>query len=313
VSRAETVIGIDIAKGSLDVAESSAAVPYSVSNDEAGIKAFIKRAKTLRPCLIVLEATGGLETAVVGALAAVRLPVVVVNPRQVRDFAKSTGKLAKTDRIDARVLAHFGEAVRPEVRPLKDQDSQRLSALVSRRRQLVEMLTAETNRLHSAPESVQPSIEEHIVWLKRRLEEIDKDLRKAIKASAVWRAKDKLLRTAPGVGPVLSVNLVATLPELGSLNRKQIAALVGVAPFNRDSGRFRGKRCIWGGRGHLRAVLYMGTLAAVRCNPVIRAFYLRLCAAGKERKVALTACMRKLLTILNAMVKNSNAWQLRFT
>jgi transposase len=236
----------------------------------------------------------------------------VVNPRQVRDFAKSLGKLAKTDKIDAQVLAHFGEATKPEVRPLKDQQAHQLSALVARRKQLVEMLTAEKNRLVTAPEPVNHDIKAHIAWLEQRLNDINKDLRKNIKASPVWRAKEKLLRTVPGVGPVLSVSLLAGLPELGRLNRKQIAALVGVAPFNRDSGKFRGKRCIWGGRANVRAVLYMGTLTAIRCNPVIRAFYLRLCAAGKEHKVALTACMRKMLTILNAILKNDTPWQLHF-
>jgi len=252
-----------------------------------------------------------METALVGAAATARLPVVVVNPRQVRDFAKSVGALAKTDAIDARVLARFAEAVRPEVRPLKDKEASQFSALIARRRQLVEMLTAEKNRLATAPEAIHPSIEEHIAWLEQRLDDINGKLKKAIKKSPVWRAKDQLLRTAPGVGFVFSATLVAGLPELGALNRKRIAALVGVAPFNRDSGKYRGRRCIWGGRGSIRAVLYMATLTAIRFNPVIRAFYLRLCAAGKEKKVALTACMRKLLTILNAMVKTGTPWQPR--
>jgi transposase len=311
MSTSKTVIGIDVSKATLDVALGSTSEPWSVSNDHPGIEALIQKAKALRPTLIVLEATGGLETPVVGALAAARLQVVVVNPRQVRDFAKSMGILAKTDRIDARVLAQFGEAVKPEIRPLKDDKARELSALVARRRQLVEMLSAEKNRLTSAPEPVHPDIEEHIAWLEERIDNIDKDLRKVIRASPVWRAKDRLLRSVPGVGPVLSTTLVAGLPELGSLNRKQIAALVGVAPLNRDSGTFRGKRSIWGGRASLRAVLYMGTLVAVRFNPVIRTFYLRLCEAGKKPKVALTACMRKLLTILNAMAKNGQPWQPR--
>jgi transposase len=284
---------------------------WSATNDEEGITQVVKRLKSLRPRLVVLEATGGMETALVGAAATARLPVVVVNPRQVRDFAKSVGALAKTDAIDARVLARFAEAVRPEVRPLKDKEASQLSALIARRRQLVEMLTSEKNRLGSALEAIHPSIEEHIEWLEQRLTDINGKLRKAIKKSPVWRAKEQLLRTAPGVGAVLSATLVAGLPELGALNRKRIAALVGVAPFNRDSGKYRGKRCIWGGRGSVRAVLYMATLAATRFNPVIRAFYLRLCAAGKEKKVALTACMRKLLTILNAMVKTGTPWQPR--
>jgi transposase len=311
MSKTERAVGIDVSKGLLDVAVLPEGESWSATNDEEGITQVVKRLKSLRPRLVVLEATGGMETALVGAAATARLPVVVVNPRQVRDFAKSVGALAKTDAIDARVLARFAEAVRPEVRPLKDKEASQLSALIARRRQLVEMLTAEKNRLGSAPEAIHPSLEEHIEWLEQRLTDINGKLRKAIKKSPVWRAKEQLLRTAPGVGAVLSATLVAGLPELGALNRKRIAALVGVAPFNRDSGKYRGKRCIWGGRGSIRAVLYMATLAATRFNPAIRAFYLRLCAAGKEKKVALTACMRKLLTILNAMVKTGTPWQPR--
>jgi transposase len=311
MSKVEYAVGIDVSKGLLDVAVLPEGESWSATNDEEGITQVVKRLKSLRPRLVVLEATGGMETALVGAAATARLPVVVVNPRQVRDFAKSVGALAKTDAIDARVLARFAEAVRPEVRPLKDKEASQLSALIARRRQLVEMLTAEKNRLGTAPEAIHPSIEEHIEWLEQRLTDINGKLKKAIKKSSVWRAKEQLLRTAPGVGPVLSATLVAGLPELGALNRKRIAALVGVAPFNRDSGKHRGRRCIWGGRGSIRAVLYMGTLAATRFNPVIRVFYLRLCAAGKEKKVALTACMRKLLTILNAMAKTGTPWQLR--
>ena len=311
MSKTERAVGIDVSKGLLDVAVLPEGEAWSATNDEEGITQVVKRLKSLRPRLVVLEATGGMETAFVGAAATARLPVVVVNPRQVRDFAKSVGALAKTDAIDARVLARFAEAVRPEVRPLKDKEASQLSALIARRRQLVEMLTSEKNRLGSAPEAIHPSLEEHIEWLEQRLTDINGKLRKAIKKSPVWRAKEQLLRTAPGVGAVLSATLVAGLPELGALNRKRIAALVGVAPFNRDSGKYRGKRCIWGGRGSIRAVLYMATLAATRFNPAIRAFYLRLCAAGKEKKVALTACMRKLLAILNAMVKAGTPWQPR--
>jgi transposase len=311
MSKVERAVGIDVSKGLLDVAVLPEGESWSAANDEEGITQVVKRLKSLRPRLVVLEATGGMETALVAAAATARLPVVVVNPRQVRDFAKSVGALAKTDAIDARVLARFAEAVRPEVRPLKDKEASQFSALIARRRQLVEMLTAEKNRLATAPEAIHPSIEEHIAWLDQRLDDINGKLKKAIKKSPVWRAKDQLLRTAPGVGFVFSATLVAGLPELGALNRKRIAALVGVAPFNRDSGKYRGRRCIWGGRGSIRAVLYMATLTAIRFNPVIRAFYLRLCAAGKEKKVALTACMRKLLTILNAMVKTGTPWQPR--
>jgi transposase len=269
----------------------------------------MKRIKPLHPRLIVLEATGSLEAAVVTALAAASLPVVVVNPRHVRNFAKATGRLAKTDTIDAQMLARFGEAVNPQPRPLKNKQVKHLQALTARRRQLVRMLTAEKNRLSSAPPLVKPNIKAHIVWLEHCLGDINRELQKAIKDSPVWCEKERLLRSVPGVGAVLSLSLLAELPELGELNRKQIAALVGVAPFNRDSGTFRGKRSIWGGRSALRATLYMGTLAAISFNPIIKAFYQRLCMAGKERKVALTACMRKLLTILNAMMKTNTHWQ----
>ncbi|MFQ5936141.1 MAG: IS110 family transposase [Acidiferrobacterales bacterium] len=304
-------VGIDISKARLDVAILPGNESFSVPNDDTGITALVKRLKAVRPRLIVLEATGGLEMAVTAALALAQLPVVVVNPRQVRDFAKATGALAKTDRIDAHTLARFGEAVRPEIRPLKDAELTALDALVARRRQLVEMLTAEKNRLALAPKAIRKDIQAHITWLKKRLNGVNNDLNNAIRTSPVWREKDRLMQSAPGVGPVLSMSLLAGLPELGRLNRRQIAALVGVAPFNRDSGTLRGKRTTWGGRADVRAVLYMSTVAAVRCNPVIKACYHRLCAAGKARKVALTACMRKLLTILNAMIKNGTPWDAR--
>jgi transposase len=234
--------------------------------------------------------------------------VVVVNPRQVRDFAKATGQLAKTDTLDAAVLAHFAAAVRPPVRPLPDAATQGLAALVTRRRQLVGMLTAERNRLSAAPNVLHPELQAHIRWLERRITTLDTDLDQAIRTSPLWRAQDDLLRSAPGVGPVVARTLLAQLPELGTLSHKTIAALVGVAPLNRDSGLCRGRRQVWGGRAAVRAVLYMGTLAAVRFNPVLRAFYQRLRAAGKLPKVALTACMHKLLTILNAMLKHQRRW-----
>jgi transposase len=305
----EHIVGIDVSKGSLEVAVIPGGSSWSVSNDEEGIGALLKRIKPLHPRLIVLEATGGLEAAVVTALASVSLPVVMVNPRQVRDFAKATGRLAKTDTIDAQLLARFGEAVNPQPRPLKNEQVRHLQALTARRRQLVRMLTAERNRLGSATALVQPNIKAHIAWLEQCLGDINRELHKAIKDSPLWCEKEALLRSVPGVGVVLSLSLLADLPELGALNRKQIAALVGVAPFNRDSGTFRGRRSIWGGRSALRATLYMGTLAAISFNPVIKAFYQRLCMAGKARKVALTACMRKLLTILNAMMKTHTHWQ----
>ena len=312
MSQTERIIGIDVSKALLDVAILPEDQTWSVENDEQGIGTLVKDLKRLRPRLVILEATGGLEMAAVSALAAAGLPVVVVNPRHVRDFAKSKGILAKTDRIDAQVLTLFAEAVKPEVRPLKDEQLQQLDALVSRRRQLVDMLTAEKNRLTQARKSVRKNIKAHIAWLEQCLSKIDNELNKLIKDTPVWREKDAVLQSAPGVGPVLSASMIARLPELGTLNRKKIAALVGVAPFNRDSGKWRGKRAIWGGRADVRAVLYMATLASIRWNPTISVFYSRLVGAGKEHKVAITACMRKLLTILNAMAKNGTPWEPRF-
>jgi transposase len=271
----------------------------------------VKRLAASKAALVVLEATAGMEMPVVAALAAAGLPVVAVNPRNAREFARATGRLAKTDIIDAHVLAQFGEALKPPLRPLPDAATQELNALVTRRHQLVEMITAEKNRLAQAvTKAVRASIREHIRWLERRLADIDQDLAGSIRQTPVWREKDELLRSVQGVGPVLSTTLLAGLPELGALGRKQIAALVGVAPLNRDSGRHRGKRMIWGGRARVREALYMGTLVATRFNPVIRAFYQRLLAAGKPKKVALTACMRKLLTILNAMARHDTPWQI---
>jgi len=281
---------------------------WTVAHDEAGLSALVVRLRALAPTLIVLEATGGLEVALAGALATAGLPVAVVNPRQVRDFARSTGTLAKTDRLDAQLLAQFADAVRPDPRPLPDAQAQELTALLQRRRQLVEMLTAEKNRLTFAARRIRPQLQAHIEWLHKQLAQFDDDLRQLVRASPLWREKDDLLRSAPGVGPVLSTTLLAALPELGRLTRQQIAALVGVAPLNRDSGTLRGRRTVWGGRAHVRAVLYMSTLVATRHNPVVAAFYRRLRAAGKAPKLALTACMRKLLTILNAMLKHHTRW-----
>ena len=262
----------------------------------------------LAPTLVVLEATGGLETFLVGELAGAQLPVVVVNPRQVRDFAKAVGKLAKTDALDAQVLAHFGEATKPDLRPLPDDSTRELQALLARRSQVVEMVTAEKNRCRTATQRLQPQIQEHIRYMEKQLKELEQGLSELLSSSPVWRTKEKLLGSVPGVGPVLTVTLLAGLPELGRLDRREIASLVGVAPFNRDSGTLRGKRTVWGGRSSVRATLYMATLVATRYNPVIRAFYQRLLEAGKPKKVALTACMRKLLTILNAMLKHNLSW-----
>lgn len=302
-------VGIDVAKAHLDVAEGSTGALWEVANDEVGIGEALRRLEVLAPALVVLEATGGYEVPVAAALGAAGLPVAVVNPRQVRDFAKSTGRLAKTDALDAHILALFGERMRPAVRPLPDAEAQELSGLLTRRRQVVGMLTAEKNRLHIAPTAVREDIHNHISWLERSLAKLNEELGDALRRSPLWREQEDLLRSAPGVGPVLTLTLVAEVPELGTLNRRQIAALVGVAPLNRDSGTLRGKRTVWGGRATVRAALYMATLVATRFNPVIRAFYQRLCAAGKPKKVALTACMRKLLTILNAMIKHRTAWQ----
>ena len=302
-------VGIDVAKERLEVAQRPGAEAWVVTNDEGGIADLVARLRVLRPALVVVEATGGIELPLVGALAAAGLPVVVVNPRQTREFARATGRLAKTDVIDAQVLAQFAEAVRPALRPLRDAATQQLSSLVTRRRQVIEMLTAEKNRLRTAAPAVRDHIKEHIRWLEGSLSDLDRELGQVIHSSDIWRAQDNLLQSAPGVGPVLSSTLLAALPELGSLNRKEIAALVGVAPLNRDSGTLRGRRTVWGGRSQVRAARYMAALVAARFNPVIRAFYQRLQAAGKPKKVALTACMRKLLTILNAMMRHQIPWQ----
>lgn len=301
-------VGIDVAKAELVVALGASSEPFAVPNDDRGIRSAVEQIGEAAPALIVLEATGGYEIAVVAALAAAGLPVVVANPRQVRDFAKATGKLAKTDRVDAQILALFAERVRPLQRPLPDEAMRMLDALLTRRRQLVEMLVAERNRLGQALAPVKKDIQKHIRWLERRLSDVDSDLDKAVQESPVWRAREDLLRSVPGVGPVISRTILADLPELGSLNRKQIAALVGVAPLAKDSGTLRGKRMVWGGRAPVRAALYMGTLTASRYNPVIRDFYKRLVAVGKPKKVALTACMRKLLVILNAMARTNTRW-----
>jgi transposase len=257
----------------------------------------------------VLEATGIYQRAAVAALSVAGLPVAVVNPRQARDFAKATGQLAKTDALDARALAHFAEAVRPMPRPLPDTQADELRALLARRRQLVTMRTAEQNRLGSALPRLQPDIQAHIAWLNTRLTTLDDDLDTTLRASPVWQEREELLRSVPGIGPVCARTLLLDLPELGTLSRQRLAALVGVAPLNRDSGTLRGSRTTWGGRAHVRATLYMSTLVAVRYNPLLKAFYERLRAAGKAAKVALTACMRKLLTILNAMMKHHASWQ----
>ena len=301
-------VGIDVSKAQLDVAVRPTGKRWTLPYDQTGIEGLVPQIVDLEPALVLLEATGGLELPLVAALAAAALPVVVVNPRQVRDFAKATGTLAKTDTLDAGVLAHFADAVRPEVRPLKDAETQVLNSLTARRHQVMTMLVSEKNRLGAAIGAVSPRIEAHIAWLEQELSDLDKGLRQTLRRSPVWREKDDLLRTVPGVGEQISLTLLANLPELGALNRRQVAALVGVAPYNRDSGALRGKRAVWGGRSRVRAVLYMGALVASRHNPAIRDFYQRLLAAGKPKKVALVASMRKLLVILNGMLKHGSPW-----
>jgi len=268
----------------------------------------VKRLGEIQPALIVLEATGGVERQLTRALVNAELPVVVINPRQVRDFAKATGQLAKTDSIDALVLARFAEAVRPALRPLPDEVTLELRGLIARRRQLTEMIVAERNRLGGASKTVRKRIDAHVRWLEAELQRADGDLDQSIRQSPIWQDKEDLLRSIPGIGPVISRTLLAELPELGGLNRKQIASLVGIAPLNRDSGTLRGRRAIWGGRASVRAALYMAALVASRRNSVISVFYKRLRTAGKAPKVALVACMRKLLTIINSMINHKTRW-----
>lgn len=305
----ECWVGIDVAKASLDVAIWPTQERLRVTRDEAGLAELIAWLQPRTPTRIVLEATGGLETLVAGRLIEAQFPTAVINPRQARDFAKALGYLAKTDALDALVLARFGQSIQPEPRPWKDEETQALTALLQRRRQLITMLTAEKNRLDSAHRQVQADIRTTIAWLEQRIKVLDDDLQGRLRASPVWREQDALLRSVPGIGPVTVVTLLAALPELGTLDRREISALVGVCPLNRDSGQYRGHRSIFGGRAVVRTALYMATLTASRFNPVIKAFYQRLRAAGKPAKVALTACMRKLLTILNAMLKAKTPWQ----
>ena len=310
MSESPVFVGIDVAKAQLDIAVRPTGTRWSAPNDEAGIAPLVTQLQAVAPTLIVLEATGGFQRAVVAALTVVGLPVVVANPRQPRDFAKATGQLAKTDALDARALAHFADAVRPTPRPVPDAQTAALRALLTRRRQLVALRTAESNRLGSAPSpTVQADIQAHLAWLDQRLATLDDDLDTTRRASPVWQEREPLYRSVPGIGPVCARTLLLALPELGTLSRQRIAALAGVAPFNRDSGTLRGHRAIWGGRAPLRATLYMATLVAVRHHAVLQAYYEHLLAAGKAKKVALVACMRKLLTILNAMAKHQTPWQ----
>ena len=302
-------VGVDVAKSTLDVASSDSGETRQFANNDEGINQVVRYISGVKPAGIILEATGNLEIPLAAALQAGGLPVVVINPRQVRDFARATGALAKTDSIDARILALFGVRMKPEIRPLPDKKVREMRNLLTRRRQLIEMLTAEHNRLSRGDENIRSIIEPHIKWLEEALSEINNDLDRRIRLSPSWVEKANLLKSVPGIGKVVSSSLLIELPERGKLNRRKIASLVGVAPFNRDSGTMRGRRTIWGGRAKLRAVLYMAALVASRRNPIIAAFYQRLLDAGKVKKVALVACMRKLLTILNAILRTMTGWQ----
>jgi len=304
----ESFVGIDVSKDSHEIRIYPSLEAYRVPNTDQGLDELVLRLKALGAQLIVCEATGGYETLAVSRLAAAKLPIIVANARHVRDFAKSIGKLAKTDAIDAGVIARFAEAVRPELRSIKDQPSQELAALITRRRQIVDMITAERHRLTTVSLRSRRDIEAHLRWLRKRLEQIDEEIKHDIHDSPIWRPKDKILRSTKGVGPAMSAALIGYVPELGQLTGKQISCLVGVAPLNHDSGRFRGRRTIWGGRAHVRSVLYMSTRSAITHNPVIREFYQRLRAKGKCFKVAIVACMRKLLVVLNAMLRDQTTW-----
>jgi transposase len=306
-----TAVGIDVSKTEFVVAVHPTGETWSSGTTPEAIDELVHRLAILTPAIIVVEATGGYERAVVAACATAGLPIAVVNPRQVRAFAQALGRTAKTDAIDAVILALFGARVQPEVRAVVDAETPALAGLVARRRQLLEMLGAERRRLAQAPPTgpIPRDLRHHIRWLERRVSDVDEEIGTAIQQSAVWRVHEDLLRTVPGIGPTVARTLLAELPELGRLDRRAIAALVGVAPFNRDSGQWRGRRMIWGGRASVRAALYMGALVASRYNPILRAFYQRLRAAGTPAKVALVAVMRKLLTIANAMVKHQSRWQ----
>jgi transposase len=306
-----TYVGIDVAKARLDVAVRPSGEQWVSATDAASLEELVGRLQGLHPALIVLEATGGREGASVAALAAAGLPVAVVNPRQVRDFARAIGQLAKTDVLDAQVLAHFAQVIPPTPRPLPDAQAQELAALLARRRQLIQMLTAERQRLDTALPRVQAQIQRHLAWVEAELADLDQTLRDQVQASPVWRERENLLRSVPGIGPTTALTLLAELPELGQLDRKAIAALVGVAPLSCESGTWRGRRVVWGGRARVRTALYMATLVASRHNPTSAAFYRRLCAAGKPKKVALTACIHKLLTILNAIVRQATPWSVQ--
>ncbi len=304
----QVFVGIDVGKDVLFVAVRPLGMNLEIANREDGIADLVKRLRFLRPTLVVMEATAGYETPVAVAIYRAGIPVVVSNPRLVRSFARATGRLAKTDKIDAGVIAHFAELIRPEPRRMEDPDEERLGRLVKRRKQLLRMIVMEKNRVAKGVPEVRKEIQKHLDWLVKDLERIDQALNDFIQSSPIWSAKNDLLQSVPGIGKVGAQAIISDLPELGKLNRKQIAFLVGVAPLNRDSGNFKGRRSIWGGRAHIRTVLYMVAVVASRFNPVIKEFYERLCKAGKPKKVALTACIRRLLAILNAMMRNGTRW-----
>jgi len=304
------VAGIDVSKDWLDVALGSESL--RVANEAAGVSGLIERLQAMSVKLVVMEATGGYETQAASAIAGAGLKLAVVNPRQVRDFAKATGRLAKNDRIDAHVIAAFGQAIEPQIVHLPDEQTRELQGLLLRRSQLLGMRVQETNRLAQMQGAVRKQIKSHIAWLDRAIDEVNTDLTARIRQSPAWREKDELLQSMKGIGPITSGTLMTSLPELGQLDRRSIAALVGVAPFNRDSGAFRGRRAIWGGRAQVRHMLYMAATTAIRANPVIKPFYERLIARGKPHKVAMVACMRKMLTILNAMMRSNTPWSPTF-
>jgi transposase len=309
-NRTKPYVGLDVSKKDLELAVHESDYRRCYLNKASAFAELITEMITLAPARIVVEATGGLEKPVVAAMHTAGLPVVVINPRQVRHFARALGQLAKTDRLDARVLAHYGAAIKPPLRPIKSAAEQNLDALVGRREQLVGMLIAEKNRRATAPnDTVREEIDEHIEWLEGRIAALDQQLKQLMKTSAVWNHTNQILRSVPGIGPVVSFTMLADLPELGKLNRQQISKLVGLAPLNRDSGQKHGTRHIYGGRASVRSILYMATLTAIRHNPVIKAFYERLIANHKVFKVAITACMRKLLSIVNLMVRNGTTWK----
>lgn len=309
----EIFVGIDVSKAWLDIAVHEQEATFRASNDDAGIASLVERVKKLKPALIVLEPTGGFEMLVVAELTHAGLPAVVMNAKRVRDFARATGRLAKTDKLDAKVLAHFAATIRPPLRNLRSEEEGQLTALLTRRRQVLDMLTVEKNRLVTVRAKIRSDIEDHIQWLSNSLKELDKEIEDFVEGSPVWKEKDALLQSVPGVGRVTSATMLGMLPELGQLNRQQIAALVGVAPVNKDSGKKQGRRRVYGGRADVRSVLYMAALAAKKFNPVIKKFYERLIKNGKEKKVALTACMRKLLVILNAMLHSNQPWRTQET